>query len=196
VLLRRICNGVHGTLSGGPETVPMIHSALGGDAGTTREPAHTHGFPPMAPHAGLTRRLAGSLRRSPAELSFHIPRKRSLRPFLSDPTSLTRSRRLVERLARSQEGRRAHSHAEVPLSARLQTPHAAVELTQDKVVHNGRTAARPRGERETHKRNGKPTVATGSRDRDLLPLFSQDYQHLPFPFCNPRVEVGRTVMEG
>jgi len=47
----------------------------------------------------------------------------------------------------------------------------------------------------TEKRSRKCSIPRGRRMHDPQFLFPQPSQHLPFPFHNTRVEVGRTVME-
>lgn len=77
-----------------------------------------------------------------------------------------------------------------------QTPGEKTESTEDRVVSDRTLAVRLRNVRALWRKDRQRLEPARCCDCDLRFLFPQNSQHLPFPFRNARVEVGRTVMEG
>lgn len=107
---------------------------------------------------------------------------------------------------------RPDSAATAPASARPDQPvhgapysssaHRSPAVYKETECPNGNAGSRQRAcgrcdrAPTTEKRSRKCVIPRGRCMSDPQFLFRQPSQHLPFPFHNTRVEVGRTVMEG
>jgi hypothetical protein len=95
-------------------------------------------------------------------------------------------------------------HADGTACPRPQRPSRQHSLAPGQAAKRGthhagsdmRLAARGDGARVIEPQSRKDAAASDPTTKRRADLLSQTSQHLPFPFRNARVEVGRTVMEG
>jgi len=77
-----------------------------------------------------------------------------------------------------------------------QIPHEQTQYMDVVVVSNRKLPSHHCGVRAPRRKNTQRLEPARCCDCTLQFLFPQGSRHLPFPFSNARVEVGRTVMEG
>jgi hypothetical protein len=194
--LLRVCKDVRGASRTCRKTGAARQSAMGVAAVKARETACLHGFCSVLPGRGTSQwRIPSShaVQRSQAVW----PAARTLTARLSRPDSAdtaasapaTRKEFLPLRVGAFNPGVTWHPKA--------QTPRATAQNMDVVVVSHRILPSQHCGERAPWRRKKKQRLEPDRCDDFALQfLFPQGSRHLPFPFSNARIEVGRTVMEG
>jgi len=89
-----------------------------------------------------------------------------------------------------------HRRSEAVAPPEVQSPGGKTVRMEDTVVTNRTYPVHNVGARAPWRKNRQRLTSARCCDCNLRFLFPQGSRHLPFPFSNARVEVGRTVMEG
>jgi hypothetical protein len=196
VYLRRMRNGVRSAPSEDRYRPPAFDPALGAPAPAGSAAPETQGM--------CCTRTEQSCEQAPASLCRHhilVVLSRILQPASNDPshprsmpptqpdgggTAPELGRADGSACPRPRPSSRQHSLA----------PGDPAKCTRNHAGPNMRFGPGGDGARVFEKQSRTDPSAAAYRDGPQPSLLSQPSQHLPFPFRNARVEVGRTVMEG
>jgi hypothetical protein len=194
--LLRVCKDVCGVPRACRRTGPARQSAMGVGAVNARDTACLHGFRSVLPGRGTSQwTIPSSHTVQTLQAAWQVDRAETVR--LSRPDSahcaesaLTQRRALPPlRYGAFNPGVTGHPQA--------QTPRAIAQNMDVVVVSHRILPSQHCGERAPWRRKNKQRLEPARcGDFALQFLFPQGSRHLPFPFSNARVEVGRTVMEG
>ena len=194
--LLRVCKDVRGVPHACRRTGAARQSAMGVAAVKARDKACLHDVRSVVPGRGTSQ--------------WRIPSSHAVRsPQLVQPVARTQTVRLSHTDSADEAGtaRRAHKalrrvrsgafNPGVTWHPQAQTPRATAQNMDVVVVSHRILPSQHCGERAPRRRMNQQRLEPDRCDDFALQfLFPQGSRHLPFPFSNARVEVGRTVMEG
>ena len=192
--LLRVCKDVRGAPAC-RKTRPARQSAMGVAAVRAHDTACLHGFYSVLPDRGTSQWMIPS---SPGmqtlQAAGQAARAGSVR--LSRPDSAGCAGSVVMQWKVSSPLRYSSSGPGATRCPDVLTPRAKAHNKDVMVVSNRILPSNHCGVRAPRRKNKQRLEPTRCGDFALQFLFPQGSRHLPFPFSNARVEVGRTVMEG
>lgn len=192
----RVCKDVRGVPRACRRTGAVRQSAMGVAAVKARHTARLHGFCSVLPGRGTSQwRIPSShaVQRSQAA----CPAARAQTVRLSRPDSADTAGSALTRRKEFLPLRLRAFNPGVTWHPKAQTPRATAQNMDVVVVSHRILPSQHCGERAPWRRKKMQRLEPDRCDDFALQfLFPQGSRHLPFPFSNARVEVGRTVMEG
>lgn len=192
----RVCKDVRGVPRGCWRTVAARQSAMGVGAVNARDKACLHGCRSEMPGRGTSQWMIPS---SHAGQSAHAVRQgsRVQTVRLSHLDSVDQAESALTQRKAVPALRYGALKPGVTWHPKAQTPRATAQNMDVVVVSHRILPSQHCGERAPWRRKNEQRLEPDRcHDFALQFLFPQGSRHLPFPFSNARVEVGRTVMEG
>jgi hypothetical protein len=195
--LLRVCKEVRGASGACRRTGPARQSAMGVAAVNAHDTACLHGFHSVWPDRGKSQWMIRSSHGVQApDASGRDDRAGSVR--FSHPDSAYRAGSIVAQRGKPSQSRHDSSIYGAPGRPEAWTPRANAQNMDVVVVSNRILPSQHCGVRAPRRKSTQrlEPARCGDFALQFLFLFPQGSRHLPFPFSNARVEVGRTVMEG
>jgi hypothetical protein len=194
--LLRVCKDVRGLPRACRKTGAARQSAMGVAAVNGRDTTCLHGFHSVLPGRGTSPwMIPSSHAGQSSQAVWQVPRAETVR--LSHLGSADEAGSALTQRKAMPALRYGALNPGVTWHPQAQTPRATAQNMDVVVVSHRILPSQHCGERAPWRRKNEQRLEPDRcHDFALQFLFPQGSRHLPFPFSNARVEVGRTVMEG